>query len=131
MLHKQTSTQVDGTVVIGGCSKSGGSGCKTYRSGHSSGGSSSRRSQQHHLLIPPRPERTGVVSGLDQDQLLPNPSVCQGKEEARGNTYPPIITIDGRVDTDLDHLIEDENEEDQRKLTHITLVRYIFKTSFF
>ncbi|RUS81663.1 hypothetical protein EGW08_010580, partial [Elysia chlorotica] len=55
--------------------------------------------------------------GSDQDPppLLPptDPLAGQNKEDIRTNIYPPIITIDGRVDTDLDHLIEDDdNEED-------------------
>ncbi|KAK0062158.1 hypothetical protein Bpfe_008259, partial [Biomphalaria pfeifferi] len=30
-----------------------------------------------------------------------------GKKENQ-ETYPPIVTIDGRMDTDIDHLIDEE-----------------------
>ncbi|GFN93848.1 hypothetical protein PoB_002035400 [Plakobranchus ocellatus] len=65
-------------------------------------------SQVNHL--PPRPERTKAANA---ECLVPEPclpTAGAGKQ----NAYPPIVTIDGRVDTDLDHLIdEDEIEDDQ------------------
>lgn len=50
-------------------------------------------------------------------ESVPNPNpnlnleaakVTAGKEKPE--TYPPIVTIDGRVDTDIDHLIDDLND---------------------
>lgn len=75
--------------------------------------------QQQQLQQPqaaPAPGRSGrarVVNGLRQDLLLPSPLIAAGKHDSCDASYPPIITIDGRVDTDLDHLLDDDNDDDQ------------------
>ncbi|GFR76707.1 hypothetical protein ElyMa_002219800 [Elysia marginata] len=136
--HRKTAVpQEDGTALLIGATKrssvntnsanvsrSGGGGGKLHPTYPSSGGGSSGRSgsnskkphQHQALATPARSGRARVVNSLNQEQLLqPDQLLGPGKDEtaARGNTYPPIITIDGRVDTDLDYLIDDEDDEDQ------------------
>ncbi|KAH9500498.1 hypothetical protein Btru_072083 [Bulinus truncatus] len=67
----------------------------------------------------PHPERKIEshlpIMGLGSEEFQPPtscfdfPNILVGKKESQ-EKYPPIVTIDGRVDTDIDHLIDEEED---------------------